>query len=243
MELFILILPSLILIIFFLLFLNPDNKQPKSNIKDDTIPLKKLEINLPELKNYDITKLWHMTHIDNLSNIQKHGLISYYKSRKLGLLKFDISNPGVQNHRNRKEPIYNNSIHSYVPLYFNPRNPMLYVRKNLQSFIIILEFNANSIFQYDKVIFTDGNAASQNTKFYSSISDLKYLDWLCLNAMSYWNDFIDGKRKRCAEILVPNKIPLNEVCKIICYNSYSSNNVKKVLNDNIEVQINEKHYF
>ena len=56
------------------------------------------------------------------------------------------------------------------------------------------------------IIFTDGNAASEKTIFYEDAADLDALDWDCLEA-EYWTDFDDGARKRCAEALVPVRIP------------------------------------
>jgi len=199
---------------------------------------------LSELKQFKVNYLYHMTHINNISSIYREGLVSNHRAHSSKILNRDISDPGVQKRRERLDPINNLSIHSYVPLYFNPKNPMLYVRKELQNNIAILVFDANSIFNHASTIYTDGNAASKQTKFYSSLSNLKDLDWGCIYATSYWNDFDDGKRKRCAEILVPSHIKFNEVIKILVSDSSAVQRVKSQLgNYKIEVSIDGKFYF
>ncbi len=91
-----------------------------------------------KLEKYKINYLYHMTHKDNLENILRYGLKSHNEAKKENLNKVDISDNQVNDRRSRKEPIFNRSIHDYVPLYFNPKNPMLFVRKGLQNDIVIL---------------------------------------------------------------------------------------------------------
>ena len=102
-------------------------------------------------------------------------------------------------------------MHAYVPLYFNPRNAMLYqVSKKLTpENIVVIRMSRKLMLQKD-VWFTDGNAANTKTLSYESLEDLDKLDWDCIRA-EYWTDYEDGKRKRMAEILVPNEIPLNYI--------------------------------
>ena len=59
--------------------------------------------------------------------------------------------------------------------------------------------------QENRFLFSDGNAASKKTQFYDSLNDLDKIPWDVLNG-KYWGDFPDGKRKRCAEVLVYPRI-------------------------------------
>jgi hypothetical protein len=184
-----------------------------------------------------------MAHINNLPNILCNGLLSHIEAHNKNLVNNDISDREVNNRRIKREPIYNLSLHNYIPLYINPRNPMLFVRKTIQADILILCFDANTIFKTVKVIYTDGNAAADATKFYSSVTDLNKLDWNCIR-QEYWNDFPDGKRKKCAEILVPNAIHSSMIKKIICYNLTAANRVKSVIsNSKIKVEIDNGHVY
>ena len=56
-----------------------------------------------------------------------------------------------------------------------------------------------------------------DAKFFDNLADLKELDWDCLYA-DRWNDFDDGKRTRCAEILVPGSVPLSRVARAVVSN-------------------------
>lgn len=75
----------------------------------------------------------------------------------------------------------------------------------------------STVMRREGVVFTDGNAASDSTSFYYRLQDLCKLDWDCLNAQ-YWNDFSDGTRTRCAEVLVPNEIPFGDIDRIVAQN-------------------------
>ena len=94
---------------------------------------------------------------------------------------------------------------------------MLSVRRTLQSSIVVLYVN-RCVLHRSGVVFTDGNAASGATRFFSDLRDLKKIDWECLNAAS-WTDFKDGKRKRCAEVLIPVWVPLSKLERAVVNNA------------------------
>lgn len=66
-------------------------------------------------------------------------------------------------------------------MYINPRNPMLYVKKEIQNDIIIICFERSLIYNKGS-IFTDGNAVNFPTKFYNNLEDLNKINWQCLNS-------------------------------------------------------------
>lgn len=167
------------------------------------------------LKEYGIDYVYHMTHISNLANILKNDLLSHNLAHQRFNI-VDISNPTVNAYRKAKDPIYGLSLHDYVPTYLNPKNPMSYVRREEANNYAILKLNKKLLLQTG-AIFTDGNAACINTSFYNDITDLDQLDWECLHA-HYWADFIDGKRKRNAELLVPQTIPAKYIEEIAIKN-------------------------
>ena len=198
-----------------------------------------------KLEKYKINYLYHMTHKYNLENILRYGLKSHNEAKKENLNKVDISDNQVNDRRSRKEPIFKRSIHDYVPLYFNPKNPMLYVRKQLQNDIVILAMNPMLLYN-DDALFTDGNAASNPTKFYSNIDDLEKLTWDCINSSS-WSTYQDGKRLRCSEVLVYPIIKTNQILKIFCNNStteeFAKQKIGNFVNGKIPVEINYDLYF
>ena len=54
-------------------------------------------------------------------------------------------------------------------------------------------------------LLADGNAASKSTRFFKKLSDLREMPWDVLRSSS-WFDKKDGKRKRCAEVLIYPKV-------------------------------------
>lgn len=208
--------------------------------------LKNWEIKLNLLNKFGINYLYHMTHIDNLKKMIETGcILSHNKIKNSEINHVDISDNSVNTKREKSEPIYNFSIHDYVPLYINPKNPMLFKRKNIQDEIILIAVDKKKIF-YSNSIFTDGNAASNKTLFFNELSDLEKLDWKCIND-EYWNDYEDGKRKKCAEVLVKDRIDFPSVKRIICNNDTTAQRIVNLLHKNelfhLDIVINKDMYF
>lgn len=194
------------------------------------------------LNEFGVSSLYHMTHKENLQNILQNGLLSHSEAHR-GLLQNDIADSEVNNRRGRKEPIYNRSIHDYVPLYFNPKNPMLFKRREIQNDILILVIDRKVLLE-PNTIFTDGNAASKSTKFFASIPQCSQLNWQCING-EYWNDYNDGKRIKCAEVLVFPKIQTSSIRKIYGNNPTVVTFVKNIARNfpHIVVEQNGNFYF
>lgn len=154
-----------------------------------------------------------MTYINNLFSILREGLFSHNEAYRRKLIKADISDPDVQDRRatRRIDGVF---LHDYVSLYFSPRNPMLYRRKEIQEDIIILGLDPLLLFE-ENVIFSDGNAAASLTRFYRGVQMLENLSWDTIHA-NYWNDIEDGRRLKCAEVLVHPVISRDRIQVIFC---------------------------
>ena len=183
------------------------------------------------------TALYHMTHIDNLSSILREGLLAHGNGYQVK----DISDNAVNCRRGRVEPLYGKAIHAYVPFYFNPKNAMLYRRKEMQDSIVILVFDSELI-SLNGAVFTDGNASSVYTRFFNNLNALNQLDWACLEDRS-WCNHRDGRRTRMAEVLVPKHVGIERLRKVVC-NSY--NTYIQLLNLNlngVQIEIDRNFYF
>ncbi len=188
------------------------------------------------LDAHKVEHLYHMTHIDNLPFILQHGLLAHGN----GYQKKDISNQDVNSRRSRRDPVYRKPLHSYVPFYFNPRNAMLYVQED-QSNIVILEVSRELILKKG-ALFTDGNAASGDTSFSNDLSELDIVDWKCV-AAKYWGDYRDGKRKKMAEVLVPDRVGIKQIEAIACNNEKLQNKIDKLTKGTINSFIDYNLYF
>lgn len=180
-----------------------------------------------------------MTHKDNLSGILQHGILSHSDvlSRD-DVLAVDISDPGAQRWRDRSESTNHRVIHDYAPLYINPKNPMLYVRRNIQHEIVILRISPE-VLHDGQHVFADGNAASRETKF-SPNSNIVADSIDAINA-EYWANCVDGKRRRCAELLVSPKVRPTHILSAICNNIALA---KKITTDtDLQVEVDSSYFF
>lgn len=92
---------------------------------------------------------------------------------------------------------------------------MLYKRLEIQEDIIILGIDPQILSEIN-IFFTNGNAAASETIFYRGIHMLGQLPWDSIRAKS-WTDIEDGKRIKCAEVLVYPKIEPKWIQKVFCY--------------------------
>lgn len=158
--------------------------------------------------------VWHITHVRNLAGILVSGLLDHHESRRRGLLQVDISDPAVQQRRRRLQTCHGKSVCHYVPLYIEQRNPMLYRLRAMQHMLCLLEISLDCL-RKPGCVLADGNAASPATRFYDAAADGVRLPWSVLDAAT-WFDQVDGRRKRCAEVLVPRLIETADIRAIHC---------------------------
>lgn len=204
--------------------------------------------------------LYHITHYRNLRSILQNGeLLAHSKVRENDLSFEDIAHSHIQNKRSITsidvEPY--GKLHDYVPFYFAPRSPMLYAIKNgkvegfggKQSDIIYLVTNTNKIVEAEKeFVFTDGHAIMALTEFYNDLAYLSEIDWSVMESR-YWNDtddYPDRKRKRQAEFLVCESVPIDLLLGIGVYNERMKSKVEEILNEygiDMHVLVRPNFYF
>ena len=90
-------------------------------------------------------ELYYMAHHENLGSIAERGILSHSLVGLAGVEHVDISEPGAQQWRALPEPVFGASIHAYVPLYFNPRNPMLYSRLRQQRVLATVHLSKRTV--------------------------------------------------------------------------------------------------
>lgn len=185
-----------------------------------------------EIHQHRIRYLYHLTHLINLPTLFEHGILSHNEAHRRGLVAADLSNGEVQGRRRFLVPGLSPApgqatLHDYVPLYFTTKNPMLFARRDVQESIVILGV-APRVLLDPGTLFTDGNAAARETRFYRGTANLDRLPWNVLHA-HYWSPFKDGKRQRCAEVLVYRQTPLQEILKVFCATEETKRAVRSIL--------------
>lgn len=176
---------------------------------------------------------YHITHKDNVAGIMRHGILSHSTVRdRCDINAVDISDPGAQRYRSLPETEYYRPIHDYVPLYINPRNPMLYRRRELQQRIVILKISP-SVLCESQHVFCDGNAACHNTRF----SEDPEIVSSALDALraDYWNTVPDGRRRRCAEVLICPRVSPVHIVAALCNNRALADEIARVTKMQVEV--------
>ena len=168
-------------------------------------------------KRYQLGPASHMTHIENLSSIVQNSEIRSYNLMAQTTYQ-KLSNTDVQGGRAGKTiEVTKKPLHDYVPLYFGHKTPMVAWNQSRNDQFVFIRFSLN-ILESGNVVIADGNARSTATRFqiYTQLSDLDLLDPLAINTVKYAHD-ADLKRRKQAEILVLDRLPLTNLVDIICF--------------------------
>ena len=188
----------------------------------------------------------HMTHVDNLSSIcTTRKLFSFNQMRSKAYSS--LANHDVQAGRSTVVvPVSNRSLHDYVPLYFGFKTPMVAYNQSCNEQLLFLRVSLN-ILGTPGVVFSDGNARSTGSKFYlfNHLDDLKALDCRAVQSVRYAHDQ-EFKRKKQAELRIPDSLGLEQVIGIICISQESAKPIMKILRDSgtpIPLHVNPGWYF
>ena len=188
----------------------------------------------------------HMTHIKNLKSIlEENGLRSYNLIQNSSHIS--LANEDVQ--KGRASITVKSSgrpLHDYVPIYFGFKTPMVAWNQNRNEDLIFLRFPLE-ILQIPGAIITDGNARATRSSFYpfQIIDDLSRVDTKAIQTLKYAHDQ-DLKRRKQAEILIPDFLPISYLYDIICFSDNSRNellNIIKIFNTTIPLKVNKGWYY
>jgi hypothetical protein len=198
----------------------------------------------------DLNDLHYIIHIDNLSSILQHGIVCHKRAKLFDHIS--VASPAIQERRKNKLIPGSSglSLHEYVNLYINARNPMLYtILDSTSEFksedIGILSVSTDILF-LPEVIITDCNAARDLVTFNPSPSGLKKLDKNLVFA-KYWNDPdpIQKDKKKgaiCAEVLVPHRVAPSQIKKIYVSNTTAKTKID-IMGISLDVVINHALFF
>lgn len=161
----------------------------------------------------EVRELHFITSIENLNSILKRGILSHNRAQRVE--HRSVASEDVQNRRRWKSVPRGSSLHSYVNLYFDARNPMMSrLLYDGRPDLIVLAVS-DAVLDIPDTVVTDGNAAATGTRFYPSPEGLANLNSTLIFA-ERWPDSDpwvekEKKRVRCAEVLVPNLVPSNYI--------------------------------
>jgi hypothetical protein len=195
-----------------------------------------------------MTAIYHITHIRNLAGILRDGgLWCDMESVKREISPVEIAYTDIKERRKRKVvPVaVRGVLADYVPFYFCPRSPMLYVihkryvpaYKGGQEFILHLTGSAEMVAVARlPFAFTDGHATMAISRYFDDLCYLNQVDWPVVNSWS-WHDTLqdnDRERRKQAEFLVHRFFPWEQVQEIGVIN-------QKVKDSALEIVANAAH--
>lgn len=168
-----------------------------------------------------VTRLYYMAPLPNMLLIASMGILSYNEVKRLRsdprlaqLFRSrgwqTIASPEVQRKRDGLSA-FGRNLHDYVPLYMGLFTPMQYVctKDNFDQQaerIVFADVSVEKVFDIEGVCYTDGNAAASETYFYRDAEGIGEIEWsIVLHENSCYTP--DWKRWKCAEVLVPDKVP------------------------------------
>ena len=165
--------------------------------------------------------IFRLTHVDNLAGIlQRNKIHAPNFTLDDGMKYRPIHHQDIQEKRSIR-PIPcgpRGVVHDYVPFYFGPLSPMLYVLKSGgvegynegQEPLIYLVTFAEDIADSDcGFAFSDGHGIMNYTQYFDDLSDLSKVDWNMVDER-YWRKTVtdpDRMRRKQAEFLVHKYCP------------------------------------
>ena len=182
-------------------------------------------------------QLYYITHMNNLSSILKHGILSHAEIQKRNIRYEPIYDEQVVSKRGDRVTPDGNSLLEYANLYVQARNPMLYrVVCEMSSRNVVVLAVKQSVVDLPGVFVTDGNAVSSMStimpaKHYSKVVRLlkRYFD------LEYWKEEDGSKRRIMAECLIPKKVDPEYIEAIYVADDKVAEKVKKNLPGNLAV--------
>ena len=172
--------------------------------------------------NLKKTLIYHITHVDNLPGILSAGGLWSDTEREQQDLPFvNIAHAGIKGRRrNIPVPVSEGGVVAdYVPFYFCPRSPMLYVinmggvegyRGNQREVVHLCAHLAGAI-EKTKWCAASGHAIMALSEFFSNKEDLLSFDWDAIWAKGwgypYYTEDSDLERRKQAEFLVHRFFP------------------------------------
>lgn len=206
-----------------------------------------------------VPPIYHFTHGSNLRPVLGAGAIRAHALAGDETVT-DIAEPGIKAKRAIKavpcDP--GSCVGNYVPFYFAPRSPMLYSisRDNVtgvdpdQAPIVYLVSSTERVTGSGlPFAFSDGNAATAITEFSNDIGVLAAMvDWPLMEETYWRNTLEDGDRvrRRMAEFLVLDALPLSLVEEVAVFDVRIEARVREILHEagvDVPVAVRRDWYF
>lgn len=186
----------------------------------------------------NIIYLYRIAHKDNLDFILESGKLTSPSHTDCDPNYIGIGDSTLIGSRSTKliniEP--NGNFTDYVAFYFGIRSPMLYAiqkgfnnvtQRNPQEIIYLVTNLENITGNECQYVFTDGHGYHSMSQFFNDENNLEEVDWNTVN-LSHWTDTEDDpdrKRRKQAEFLVFDELPLTALVAVVVYDETTKNEI------------------
>lgn len=176
-------------------------------------------------------KLYRITHVENIPHIQQFG-ITHSNSVNANPEYKSIGDNSLITTRNEFKLNNGRTLGEYIPFYFGPRMPMLYVIQHgynmvsptpAHEIVYCITSIQNVINLGLEFIFTDGHAVDSFSSQYTKQDLAKIesiIDWKAITDR-YWRDEsdLDKKRRREAEFLILGDLASEGIISFLVFNN------------------------
>lgn len=182
---------------------------------------------------------FHFTHINNLEEIIKEGLLSTNEKIKKKISHLNVASKDIQCTRHQMQVSCGNGgyVHDYVPFYFCPRTPMflsiIRSRNFDQPYFIHLAVSIEKLTQ-EKFIFTNkaANRRFEPPEFYDSPSKLNKLNWTQIESRAWGARDDSLKHQKMAEALCYKNFDICDVDYIVVWDKSYGDEIRRLFEEN-----------
>lgn len=202
-----------------------------------------------------LTYAFRMVHISNIPHILEHGFVhknSPYASKNY----IPIGDTSVIEKRIQRNILGSKSLNDYIPFYFGPRTPMLYVvqkgyngvQQHPPEDIVYCVIRIQDIINHKiSCCFSDGHALTYITRFYDQdkLQDIDNYIKLGDVYAEQWQieEDRDLKRRKEAELLLEDEIPFSYIKGFVVYNEAAKERLQTLGIDHNKIIIRPNYYF
>ncbi len=197
---------------------------------------------------------FRITHIDNIPHIVKYGITSSHSPNR----NDKYVNIGDSQIIGKRQDCLPNGLNlsEYIPFYFGPRSPMLYVIQHGYNNVKLQE-PANIIYCVIRLsdlieddidcIFCDGHALDAYSEFYdkSSLNDIDNIINYDDVYAQYWitNEDSDLKRRKEAELLIKTDLPPKYIRGFVVFNNEAKTKLLGLGIPEYKIAVKPQYYF
>lgn len=158
-----------------------------------------------KLQRSDLDELHCIVPMANLPSIIEIGILCHARAERVQHVS--VAAQEIQDIRAGKVVPNGRPLHDYANLYIDARNPMMFrvIKERGHHKLSVLRVSTD-VLDLPNVVITDGNAAGGMTRFGPAPQGLAMIDQKLVFA-EWWNGSHEAKRCRCAEVLVPDRVP------------------------------------